>query len=349
MRTQAIVQPQRALASNSGSVLKSLSANPSPPGGVLIPTEAQPWFNQQHYMLGRGKTTIGRAPDCHVRINHPNVSRVHCEMFWSGGDLMIAHKSPVNPTLVNGMPLADPRLLKSGDRIELAHGVEFRLELFAGDSDDASTEPRREGDRRMFAILHADVVSFSRLVEDNDIETARQFESCLKIIRSESERVGGRIENLAGDAILIFFTSASAAVNSAISWQRRITVLNQGLDAARRMEFRVGVNSGDVLVTPSGALTETRSTSPRGFRRWLGPGGILVAGAVRDQVQGQAELRFEFVRTNELKNISREVRLLSGGVLRPVIARASPPSRCAAACRWRPWVSRRETRFCAGP
>ena len=287
----------------------SASGNDRPPGGILTPIEPKPWFHQEHYLLRQDKTTVGRASECHVRINHPNVSRIHLELFWAQGTLMIAHMSPVNPTLVNGVPVTDPRPLRTGDRIEIADGIEFRLELFDIGNDDLPTEPRRQTERRMYAILHADVASYSRLVEDNDIATARQLETCLQLIRDESERVGGRIENVAGDSVLIFFTSAFSAVTSSINWQRKIKSLNRPHDPTRHMEFRVGINSGDMLITPTGNVYGDAINIAARLQSLASPGGILVTGVVWDQLQGHEDLKFEFVRTNELKNLSREVRV----------------------------------------
>jgi class 3 adenylate cyclase len=222
--------------------------------------------------------------------------------------LVVSQLSPVNPTLVNGVPLSTPRRLRTGDRIEIADGIEFRVELFDF-GEDIPTEPRRVNERRMYAILHADVVAYSRLVEKDDAATARQFEAFLDIIRYESESVGGHIEHVAGDGILILFTSASSAVASAVGWQQKVRSLNRELPLERRMEFRVGINSGDVLITPSGSAHGDAVNIAARIQSLAPPGGILVAGVVRDQLQGHENFRFQYVRTSELKNLSREVRI----------------------------------------
>jgi len=288
--------------------LGSSAAHNSPPGGILIPTQPKPWFQQEHYSLQRDKTTVGRGSECHVRINHPNVSRNHLELSWRDETLIVSQLSPVNPTLINGVPLSTPRPLRAGDRIELADGVEFRVEFFDR-GEDMPTEPRRVNERRMYAILHADVVSYSRLVEKDDAATARQFAACLDIIRRESESVGGRVENVAGDSMLILFTSASSAVASAVGWQQKIRSLNQGLQPERRMEFRVGINSGDVLITPTGSVHGDAVNIAARIQNLASPGGILVSGVVWDQLQGYENLRFQYVRTNELRNLSRVIRI----------------------------------------
>jgi len=72
-------------------------------------------------------TTIGRAPDCHVRINHPTVSRVHAELTWADRELMLAHLSLVNPTLVNGVPVGEARPLISPGYDTMADEASMRV------------------------------------------------------------------------------------------------------------------------------------------------------------------------------------------------------------------------------
>jgi adenylate cyclase len=74
------------------------------------------------------------------------------------------------------------------------------------------------------------------------------------------------------------------------------------------MEFRIGINSGDILITPAGAVHGDAINIAAQVQTLASPGGILVTGAVHDQLQGHEGLRFECVQTNELKEISREVR-----------------------------------------
>ncbi len=288
----------------------------TPPGGLLIPIETNPWFRQEFYLLGLGRTVIGRGADCQIGVNHPAVSRQHCELYWAGLELMIAHGSSTNPTLVNGLPVVEPRPLRTGDRIEIAERVAFRVQLFDAASDEAPTQPRRYGDQRAYAIVHTDVVSYSRLVEADVVGAAKQFERSLEVIRKESEARGGRIENVSGDAVLVLFDDAASAVRAARAFLAKIAAFNAPLDPVRRMEFRVGVDYGDVLVTPVGNFYgETVNIATR-VQSLASPGGILVTSAVRDELHGETDFRFEPVQFNELKNISREIgvfRLLGEG------------------------------------
>jgi len=283
------------------------SANP-PPGGVLVPLEPKPWSEQPHYVLRPDKTTIGRGSACDIRIGDPTISRVHLELAWRAESLILTHLSPVNPTFVNGAPVAEPRPLRNGDIIEIADGVALRLELFSG-GDEAATQFRARDMRRMYAILSADVFGYTRLVEQDDLATARQLEACLKVMRERVEQMDGRVVQVVGDEVLALFNSAGAAVKSAVACQLEIARLNAALAPARRMEFRVGINSGDLLLTPLGAMIGDAINIAARVQNIAPPGGVFITGVIRDQLQGQTGLRFEFVQSTEMKNLSREVRV----------------------------------------
>ena len=282
------------------------AAKGSSPAGFLIPSGRTSWPGEARYPIGYGKITIGRAPSCDVRINYPTVSRLHAELDWADGRLVLTHLSAVNLTLVNGIPVRAATPLHTGDLIEIADGIVLRLELHASGEDD--TLATSHHDRRMYAILHADVAGYSRLVEDNDIATARQIEACLGVIRRETERGKGRVVGISGDGILLLFPSTDAAVTCAVTCQRAFAERNRTLQPARRMEFRIGINSGDILITPTGGMHGDAINIAARVQALAPPGGILVTGVVYDQLQGQQGLRLEYDQTSELKNISREIR-----------------------------------------
>lgn len=283
-------------------------ANHLPPGGVLVPIDPKPWSEQPHYVLRPDKTTVGRGSNCDIRIGDPTISRIHLELAWRAETLILTHMSPVNPTFVNGAPVSEPRALRNGDIIEVADGVALRVELF-GCGDNEATQFRGRDARRMYAILSADVFGYARLVEQDDLATARQLEGCLKIVRDGVERMDGRIFQIVGDGVVALFNSVGSAVKSAVLWQSEMARRNAALPPARRMEFRVGINSGDLLVTPAGAVVGDAINIAARIQSIAPPGGVFIAGVVHDQLQGQVGLRFEFVQANEMKNLSREVRV----------------------------------------
>lgn len=278
------------------------------PIGILIPVGSKLWNEEERYWVRQDRTVIGRGPDCHVRINHPTVSRVHAELNWAKTTLILTHLSPVNPTLVNGVPLGEPCALNTGDLIEIAEGIVLRLELFNSD-ENAATEPRVLDTRRMYAILHADVAGYSRLVEEDDVATARQVEACIRLIRQQTERADGRVITVSGDGVLVLFGSALSAVTSAMIVQRDIATLNRPLPDSRRVVFRVGINSGDILITPAGGMHGDAINVAARIQALAPPGDILVSGAIHDQLQGYDHFHFEHFDTRELRNLSREVRI----------------------------------------
>jgi class 3 adenylate cyclase len=270
--------------------------------------EPKPWSEQPSYLLRRDRTTIGRGSSCDIRIDEPTISRVHLELAWQAETLILTHLSQVNPTFVNGVPVAEPRPMRNGDIIEVAEGVALRLELFGG-GDKATTQIRGLNARRMYAIMSADVFGYTRLVEQNDLATARQLAVCMKTIRERVERMDGRVFQIVGDEIVALFNSAGSAVKSAVALQLDLARYNEVLPPARRMDFRVGINSGDLLITPGGAIVGDAINITARVQSIAPPGGIYITAVVRDQLQGEIDLRFEFVQTGDMKNLSREVRV----------------------------------------
>jgi class 3 adenylate cyclase len=282
-------------------------ANDVASAGVLIPVGIKPWHERQHYALRRDRTTIGRSSQCDIRINDPTVSRFHAELIWENGDLTLKHLSPVNPTLVNGVPVSQACALYTGDVIEIADGIALQVELFAH-ADDERTVRGRDS-RRICAILSADVVEYSRLIEKDEVGTARFFDACFAIIQRETIAVNGRVAHVAGDGVLVLFNSVASAVACAICFQEKIALLNKDLTPERKMSFRVGINSGDVLATPSGGLHGDAVNVAARIQSIAQAGEILVTGVVHDQLQGREGASLEFLRSVQLKNLSREVRI----------------------------------------
>ena len=285
----------------------SNEADEAASGGILVPIGVKPWQEKQHYTLRPDRTTIGRSSHCDIRINDPTVSRLHAELAWTAGDLILRHLSPINPTLVNGVPVGESCALRTGDVIELADGIALQLELFAQEDNEMTVRGRDS--RRIYAILSADVAEYSRLIENDEVGTARLFDACFAIIQRETTAANGRVANVSGDGVLMLFNSVVSAVACAISFQEKIALINKDLTPERQMRFRVGINSGDVLATPSGGLHGDAVNVAARIQSLAQPGGILVTGVVHDQLQGREGARLEFLRTVQLKNISREVRI----------------------------------------
>ena len=120
--------------------------------------------------------------------------------------------------------------------------------------------------RKLAAILSADVVGYSRLMAANEAATVETLKSYRDIIARLVLRRGGRVVNAPGDSLLAEFPSAVEAVQAAIEIQKSVEGHNIELEADRRMQFRIGVNLGDVIEESTARSMGTASTSPRAWR-----------------------------------------------------------------------------------
>jgi adenylate cyclase len=164
-------------------------------------------------------------------------------------------------------------------------------------------------ERRLTAILAADVVGYSRLMGANEVgtlESLRRHQAGL--IEPTIAEFGGRIVKLTGDGILVEFPSVVGAVEAACAIQRAMPSRNLDVPQDRRIEFRVGINLGDVLVEGDDLFGDGVNVAARleGVAR---PGGIAVSQSVRDHIGNKIDLKFEDRGEQQLKNIERPVRV----------------------------------------
>src|SRR5438552_12562108 len=125
----------------------------------------------------------------------------------------------------------------------------------------------RSIERRLAAILSADVEGYSRLMGDDEVATVRTITEYRAVVASTVTGHGGRVVDAPGDNVLAEFGSVVDAVQCAVDVQRELRSRNAGLPAARRMRFRVGINLGDVIIEGE-RLYETASTSPLVWKVW---------------------------------------------------------------------------------
>src|SRR5213592_1608635 len=164
-------------------------------------------------------------------------------------------------------------------------------------------------ERRLTAILAADVVGYSRLMGANESGTV----TALETLRSDfiNPKIGehqGRIVKLTGDGMLVEFPSVVNAVACAAEMQRGIHDRNTGVPPDRRIEFRIGVNVGDVIVQGDDIFGDGVNVAAR-LESIAAPGGIAISGPVRDHIGNRLDLNFEDIGEQTLKNIERPVRV----------------------------------------
>src|SRR5215469_14606134 len=148
--------------------------------------------------------------------------------------------------------------------------------------------------RRLAAILAADVVGYSRLMQENEADTYERLRSHRKdLFEPQIERHHGRIFKLMGDGLLAEFASVVEAVECAVSLQRGMAERNAGLADARRIDVRIGINLGDVIVEGDDVHGDGVNIAAR--LQELSPGGgIVVSGTAYDHLQGKLNLPLNF-------------------------------------------------------
>ena len=163
-------------------------------------------------------------------------------------------------------------------------------------------------ERKLTAILCADVYGYSRLMGEDEEATIRTLSSYRKIIDSLIETHRGRFVNSAGDSVLAEFISVVEAVNCAIEIQTTLKAENQNLPPQRRMEFRIGINLGDVMIEGEQIYGDGVNVAAR-LESLAEPGGICISGKIHDEIGKKLRLNYEDLGPMRVKNISDPVRV----------------------------------------
>jgi adenylate cyclase len=164
-------------------------------------------------------------------------------------------------------------------------------------------------ERKLAAILAADVVGYARLMSENEAGTL----SALKTHREEliDHKIAehhGRIIKLMGDGLLAEFGSVVDAVECAVEIQRQMAKRNAEVEKNRRIDFRIGVNIGDVIVEGDDLYGDGVNVAAR-LQQMAEPGKICVAGAARDQVFDKVDFALDDLGDVKVKNIARPIRI----------------------------------------
>lgn len=165
--------------------------------------------------------------------------------------------------------------------------------------------------RRLAAIVHADLAGFTRLMEGAETRTFRHLKSAqTEVWRPAIEAGGGRLVGTAGDAMLAEFSSAVGAVAAAIDIQERMARFNETLREDQRMLFRIGVHLGEVIVDEEdqNIFGDGVNLAAR-IQAKAEPGGIAVSRAVRDVTELRIDYAFVDGGEHQLKNVSRPVHI----------------------------------------
>jgi adenylate cyclase len=172
---------------------------------------------------------------------------------------------------------------------------------------------RERVERRLAAILAADVAGYSRPMGDDEEGTL----ATLKAIRRElgDPKIGeyrGRIVKTTGDGLLVEFPSVVDAVRCAVEVQRAMAERNAEVPTDRRIEYRIGIHQGDIIVEDGDIFGDGVNIAAR-LEVSAEPGGICVSARVQEDVAGRLDLAFEDIGEQSLKNIARPVRVYRVG------------------------------------
>ncbi len=163
-------------------------------------------------------------------------------------------------------------------------------------------------ERKLVAILAADVEGYSRLMHDDEEQTLATLSAHRNIIDALIAAGRGEISGTAGDSVLAEFASVVDAVHCAVSIQQALAKANAVLPAKNRMLLRIGINVGDVMVKDGGIFGDGVNVAAR-LEAIAEPGGICVTRGVRDHLRDRMVYEFEDLGEHRVKNISRPVRV----------------------------------------
>src|SRR6266436_3778348 len=167
--------------------------------------------------------------------------------------------------------------------------------------------------RKLAAILHADVVGFSRLMGEDEAGTHRALGELRRAVDPLIAARGGRIVGTAGDSLLADFSSVVDALNCAVEMQQAARVINDPLAPDRRLELRIGVNLGDVIIDGDNIFGDGVNIAAR-LEALAQPGTVCISHTVYEQVRNKLDLDYRPLGTHRVKNIAEPVRAYAVGL-----------------------------------
>jgi adenylate cyclase len=162
--------------------------------------------------------------------------------------------------------------------------------------------------RKLTAILSADVKGYSRLMGEDEEWTLRTLNAYKELMGSFIQQHQGRVVGTAGDSVLAEFASVVDAVQCAVEIQQVLRAKNAMLPETRRMEFRIGINLGDVIEEGDSIYGEGVNIAAR-LESLAEAGGICISGSAYDQIESKLPLRYDYLGEHQVKNIVKPVRV----------------------------------------
>ena len=189
-------------------------------------------------------------------------------------------------------------------------------------------------ERRLAAILAADMVGYSRLMEADEEGTLTQLKALRKeLIDPKIDEHRGRIVKTTGDGMLVEFASAAESVRCAVEIQRAMAERNANVAEEKRIEFRIGINVGEIIIEGDDIYGTGVNIAAR-LEEIAPPGGVYLSGTVYEQIENILNLHFEDLGEQHVKNISKPIRGYSveivsqSSLVPPASALAEPFTSC---------------------
>ena len=179
--------------------------------------------------------------------------------------------------------------------------------------------PSPELKRKLTAILSADVKGYSRLMGEDEEWTVRTLDTFKGVMKNIIPQHRGRVVDSTGDNLLAEFASVVDAVQAAVEIQQVLRAKNSLLPESRRMEFRIGINLGDVIEEGERIFGDGVNIAAR-LEGMAEAGGICISGSAFEQIENKLPLHYDYLGEHEVKNITRPVRvyraLMDNGVVK---------------------------------
>jgi TolB-like protein/class 3 adenylate cyclase len=188
--------------------------------------------------------------------------------------------------------------------LKLSALVSLSSPKLKGDIDMATEDFKR----KLTAILSADVKGYSRLMGEDEEATVRTITAHRKVITSVIQKYRGRVVDSPGDNILAEFVSVVDAVQSAVEIQEVVRAKNDELPEDRRMEFRIGINLGDVIQEGERIYGDGVNIAAR-VEGLAEPGGICISGSAYEQIENKLALGYDYIGEHTVKNIVKPIRV----------------------------------------
>jgi adenylate cyclase len=176
-----------------------------------------------------------------------------------------------------------------------------------------NSEARDRAERRLAAILAADIAGYSRLIGADEEGTLARIRSIrAEVIDPKIAEHHGRLVKTTGDGLLVEFSSVVNALRCATEVQQAMAERSAGVPPAQRIEFRIGINVGDVVVENGDIFGDGVNVAAR-LEGLADPGGICISARVQEDAAGRLDLTFDDLGEQSLKNIARPARQRRGG------------------------------------